>query len=564
MGAGSILNPYNLRPPYSPTPLVDTTTGAGTQGPSGFDTYLRNLTTIIAGLAGYNTKYYGTSGNGKTDDQPAAQTALNDLVNAGGGTLVLPVGTFLFESPLLLPAGETSITITGQGNLSEILSGADMPPGQGVIDVSGSNVTLLNFLIEGAVVTSVGLQYGVGFNTALTNNDPMAPSLTTNSSIWVHGPVSNFTMMGVQVQHTGGYATLIDCMPGTINNVNIRWCRYLNNRPFTFGVAAGQLIYGSWPSGIYVNGDGRTAGSGVLNGMTVAFNSFQRSTGNQIWSHVFGFNELHTNFQWISNSFLDIGLDAMEPGGVSGGIVALNVGRRIGYVCATDTGASVPLWCPGANATALDSSGLVKGVPYVCNSFTSVNGGMIDLDGHADSVISSNLCRIPYAGEPEFLEDSIAITGQTNTGSTSYGINANNSSNTAWGGQNVTISANQLINLAAGAIRMYASRNFTVTGNNIEAPSNSVVAPISMGPTGPGPYQRCYGNKITVNKFDYNTTTGTPPCVVEDSTYAAFTSGEINTVCNNVPITPAGTTAIEFLKAGGSGSTVFSMQIWFP
>lgn len=555
-----VLSPYTLRAPYSPGNLVDPKTGIATDQ---FNLYLQNLTTVIKGLAGYVTTYYGAATNGTQDAQPAFQEAINDIVNGGGGTLQMPLGEFLFDEPLVIPAGDASITIIGQGNISQILRGASMPAGQGVIDISGSNVTLLNFLMDGQVLVSTGLQYGVGFNTTLTNNDPMAPSLTGNTSIWVHGPVSNFTMQGVQIQHTGGYAVLLDAFTGTITDVNIQWCRFLNNRPHLFGITPGQLIYGSWTGGIYANGDGQTIGSGTVQGMDVAFNQFQRGTGNQIWQHAYAFNELHTDIQWVCNRFLDIGLDAMEAGAVTGGVVGGNICRRIGYICSNDTSQSVPQWCPNANATGLDSAGLVKGVNYENNTFTSVNGGMIDLDGFCDGTVSGNTCRIPFASEPEYLQDSIAVSGENNTGSTSYGPNANNSSNTAWGGQNVTISGNTLINLAAGSIRMYCSRNFLVTGNNIWAPANSTVPPVSMGPAGPGPNQRCFNNRVTLNQFYYSTGSGTPPCVYEDSTYSAFTSGEINTVCNNNPINPPGTTAIEFQKAAGSGSTVYASTVWF-
>ena len=484
-----ILSPLTLRPPYNPVPIVVPSSGLSTNGAGGFDLYLRNLTTIIQQLAGINASYFGATGNGTTDDTAAIQTAVSTLANQGGGTLVLNAGTFKITAPIVFPVGSIPIVVVGQGMSTILLRGGTLTAGMGMLDISGSNVRLENFLIEGNVTVPVGLPYNGGFSTPMDVNDPMSPLLTTNSSIWVHGPVTNFSMSGVQIQHSGGYGVLLDCMPGSIFYVDISHCWFVNNRPNLFGTTS--LIYGSWTGVVYVNGDGRTAGSGVLNSFRVSFCRFLRNTGNCLWSHLYGLNELHTAFRWTCNDFLDFGLDGMEVGGVNGVVVANNVFRRGGYICLDDTGQSTPLWGP-AGATALDSSGLVLRAVYANNTFTSINGGFIDGDGLGLSTITGNTCSIPYPDDPLYAEDQIAITGVTNTGSDSYGYNGGNTNDTPYGGYGNTITDNSFINLSGGSIRLYFCRNCFAEGNTVIAPNVPINPPIEFGP-GPGANQRATG-----------------------------------------------------------------------
>jgi hypothetical protein len=520
-----------------------------------FQNYLVQLQKLIASSTTINVTNFN-SGPGQL------QEAINQAAAHGGGTIFIPAGNYKYD-PVSLPAGKVQIVIIGQGDSTIITPNSQPPQGVGFFDVLGSNVTLSSFLIDGGVTTSVGLIYNQDFQ-GVTQNDPMAPSLSNGSSIWVHGPVTNFSVISLTIQHTRGYAILLDAAPGTISNAIISDSRFTNNRPNLFGIAAGQTNYGSWTGGIYVNGDGRNGGQGqVLKRLVVSNCQFTRGTGNQIWSHLYGLDELHEDFQVTDNYFLDVGLDAIEMGGVAGGAVLGNVGRRIGYIVTDDTSQSTPQWLANANATAIDSSGIVKGVLYNGNTFTSVNGGCVDLDGHGLSTVLGNMFRIPYPGDPEYDEDQIANTGPLNNGSASYGVNTNNSSNSQFGAAFLTISGNTFINLASGAIRLFAGRNCLVIGNTIAAPSPSRYPPVGMGPVGTGTYQRCVNNKITANNIDYDPPIAAP-AVFEDDTISPFISGEVNTVCNNVPLTPPGTKAVEFQPSPNSSSVHYSEQVWFP
>lgn len=503
---------------------------------------------------------FGARLNGD-DDTFALQAAINAAVAQGGGIITVPNGTLSINSAFT-PVGIAPIAIVGQGASTIIKRRGNLNAGQGLIDVSGSNFSIADLVIDGATITPRGLQYGVDFN-GVGGSDPMADSLTRNTSVWVHGNTSMHNFNRVQFQHAGGYSILLDAMQGDIEDIDILNCWLVNNRPTLFGTTPGQLIYGSWNGGIFAKGDGRTLLSGVVKNLAVRGCRFKRNSGNSCWQHLFGLVRLHSNFSATDNFLEDCGLDGIEVGGMSGGVVAQNIFHRVGYVTTSDTDQPIPRWLPNAQATALDSSGLVKGVNYLSNSFISCNGGAIDTDSHGQSVIAGNLVKIPYPDEDEYVQDSIAISGISNSGSTSYGLQFNNSGQIPEGASDVDINANTFINLRNGAARLYATRRIFFTKNLIIAPSDSIFPPVGMGPVGSGPNQRCKDNTISGNKIDYSPGVAAP-AIFEDDTFSAFDPSESNAVFANNPITPSGTLATEFQKSPTSGSVVFAPTVWFP
>jgi hypothetical protein len=521
-----------------------------------FQNWITQLQVLLA-AASPTTLNMTAFGNGPG----ALQSAINQAVANGGATIFIPSGTWNI-TPVSIPAGTSPIVLMGQGNSTILMPVSAPAPGTGFIDISGSNVTITNLLIDGGVTVPVGLFYNQSFSTSLNSNDPMAPSLTGGTSIWVHGPASNFTMFQASVQHTGGYAVLLDAQLAGITDVDILFCEFKNNRPNLFGIPGGQAIYGSWTGGIFLSGDGRNAGTGQnVQRFQATGNRFLRGTGNQIWQHLYGLVDLHGGFDVVANFFEDIGLDAVEAGGVIGGSVSDNYMHRIGYVCTDDTSTATPRWLANANATAIDSSGLVIGVQYQGNSIISANGGAIDGDGHSNSSWLGNLVRIPSPGDPDYDTDHIAITGVNNNGSDSYGCNLGNTANSPLGGMNVAIVGNVFLNLAAGAVRLYSARNCLVSGNNIVAPDDPVSPPIAYGPGGSGVNQQPNGNVIKHNRAQYSPAVAAP-LVYEDATIAPFTTEMVNYVFGNNPIVGNGL-AFEFEKNVNSGSTTFGVEIWF-
>jgi hypothetical protein len=538
-------------------PLVNPADGTATVPAQNFiNTIIRLLQTQQAILL----SDFGTAGNGG-DDTAAFQSAVNTAVKLGGATIVLPPGNFSINT-VTFPAGQKPITLIGMGPATVVMRRGNLAAGKGMFDILGSNVTLQNFVLDGNVTIPTGLFYNQDF-TVNGLNDPMAPSLTANTSVWLHGPASNFSCQYMIFRHSGGYAPVVDCITGGIFDVEFLYCRWEDNRPFLFGFGASQAIYGAWPGGLYVNGDGRATNPGlVLHRLRVEGCTWLRNTGNAAWSHLYGLDELHESFRFINNHYEDQGLDGILIGGVEGGAVIGNVFRRIGYTTVNDTDQSVPRWLANLNATAIDSSGLVKSVLYEGNSMLSVNGGSLDLDGHGLSAINGNVSRIPYPDEPEYVTDQIAISGLGEKGSTSYGVNIGNSSKTPYGASDLTMVGNTLINLPLGSVRMFSARRCLLEANSIFAPSNSQYPPVALGPQSDDPNQRCFDNKVKGNHIDYSPAVAAP-AIIEDDTYSKFLATESNTVCDNNPITGNGL-ATEFQKSPTSGSVHYAQTVWFP
>ncbi len=550
--------PFNLR-----ADLLARIADSGGKITFDFQKYLTNLGRVLESMYMVNVANLGANGNDTFDDTAAFQLAVNNVVAAGGGSIYIPGGGTYSVSSVQTPVGNTPIRFFGDGATSLVKRRGTLAPGVGIFNVLGSNVSFEGFTIDGDTTVPVGLEYGSGFSTALNVNDPMAPSLTTNTSIWIHGPSSDFYFNRMKFQHSAGYAILFDALPGDISDINIVNCTFENNRPTLFGTNPADLTYGSWNGGVFFKGDGNAGVGGVISNVNVEGCSWSRNTGNCLWMHCYALDRLHTGFRFVDNNFLDCGLDGILMGALTVGVVEGNTFRRVGYVTMNDTDRSIPKWLTNVNATALDSSGIVKGVNYQGNSFLSINGGCIDADGHCMSSVSDNTCRIPYPDEPEYEEDQIAITGPTNSGSGSYSINFNNTNNSPYGAQFVTMTGNQLINMAGGAVRLFGARNCLFEANSIVSPPAPFIAPISMGPVGVGPYQRCYGNKICHNHINFDPTTPGDPAIQESDIIVAFTGGETNAVFGNCPLFPDGTSAIEFKKSATSGSVVYLETVWF-
>ena len=498
-----------------------------------------------------------------SDDTGAVQNALNYVGTNGGGIIVIPAGALSYTSAAP-PKNSAPIALVGAGaGATTLKRRVGLSSGVGMLDLKQtSNFWISDLTIDGGVTTPAGLRYNADF-LGIGGNDPMADPLTRNTAIWIHGAASNIGLYRVRFQHTGGYSVIADATSGNVDGLDIINCWYENNRPSLFGTSPTNLNFGSWNGGILLKGDGRTAGSGRCSAVLVAMCRFRRNTGNCLWMHSYGLLSLHSGIRFLGNHFEDCGLDGIECGAVSGGAVEGNYFERIGYIALDDTGPATPRWLQNLNATALDSSGVVKGVPYIGNSFRSINGGCLDLDGHGESVITGNMCHLPVAGQPEYDEDQIAISGPNNNGSAMYGINTNNSADTDEGSAYLTISGNQFMHLPGGSMRLFAMRHSLVTGNGVISPDVPMAPPISYGPVGPGPNQRATGNKICHNRISYNPPTAAP-AIFEDPSVSPFEATDINHVFGNTPIFPQGTLATEFEKDVNSGSPTYASTVWFP
>ncbi|HVW09927.1 MAG TPA: hypothetical protein VHC90_15165 [Bryobacteraceae bacterium] len=475
------------------------------------------------------------------DDAAAINNAIADVVAAGGLGLRIPGGyTFLVKSPILLPAGSLNLTLLGDGDSSVIKRGTNMPAGKGVVDISGSQVTLRNFVIEGAVTAAAGLNYSAF-------SDPMDAQLTGNSSIWAHGGVSDLLIDGVRIYHSGGYAVLLDATAGDIGDVRIAGCILRNNRPHLFGTSALDLSYGSWTGGIHYQGDGTTH---RVTNLLVDGCTFQRGTGNQVWGHAYAFTKMHENVRVTNNQFVDIGRDCVQLAATSGGLVSNNAGRRIGYIATDDVSAAQPKYLGGQYAVFIDTSG-TSGVDYIGNTCISALGAFFDLDGFAYGRVSGNTCRVPAAADPEYAEDLISSW----PGNYTYGVQTGNNYY-APGGTNVSITDNTFINCNYGAIRLFAARGCHIAGNTISHPAAAAFAPVILGnfvPASGGGQIDTANCDITGNNVQWSPSAAAA-AIQELENWGAGSmpwAGETNWVAGNHVF---GANTTEFSKAASSAS----------
>ena len=304
--------------------------------------------------------------------------------------------------------------------------------------------------------------------------DPMQADLTVNTSIWIKPGAEDITLNDVSIQHTGGYAVLIDSTTAIVRNVKIIASKFRNNRPHVFGTVA--VPSGSWTGGIHYQGDFKAGKLFPMQGLLVTGCDFRRGTGNQIWGHSYTFATMHTNVRVTDNNFLDIGRDAVELAVTLGGVVSGNTGRRIGYLCSDDTTASVPNFpSDGQYSVFIDTSG-TSNVNYINNTGVSVCGGGIDLDGFSQGIVSGNTIRVPKPGEFEYTEDNIAGWPRN----VCYGAQLANNYFYR-GGQNVAITSNNFINCGAGGVLLFSAQGCHVEGNLIDHPAAAFRPPVTIG-----------------------------------------------------------------------------------
>ena len=485
-----------------------------------------------------SVEQFGAAANGVANDSPAFIAAVAKAKAIGGASIYVPKGIYKLNDPILIDNATANVKFYGEGTGSIIRRGANLASGEGLFGVYGKDITFEDLLIDGGVTTAVGISYS-------TITDPMQPSLSDNTSVWVHGGAERINFSYMTIQHTGGYAILLDATSvGDIDNVTINNCNFLNNRPHLFGLGA-DLSYGSWTGGVHYQGNGTTF---AVKNLSATDCTWSRNTGNCFWGHLYAFSKIHSNIRVVSCHFIDCGLDGVLVGGVVGGCVEGCTFRRIGYVCTDDTSPSTPRWLSGLNATALDTSGLVKCVNHTGNTFISINGGCIDGDGLGYGNVHGNVMLIPAPGDPEYTEDSIASFGPGNVGDNwTYGIQLSNSQNLSLAAVGVTITGNTFLNMGAGAIRLYAARNCEATANSIIHPPTPHGPPISLGNIGTGTNQRARNNVVTDNMISWNPPSDVP-AVVEDSSIAAFSAGDKNWVANNRILSAGAGVPFEFQK----------------
>jgi hypothetical protein len=93
-----------------------------------------------------NVKTSGAVGDGITDDTAAFNTALKSLADAGGGTCLVPKGTYVISASGITSRVKTSVHLVGEGHTS-ILKIAAMPTGPLIVG-DGNNWSIENLTLD--------------------------------------------------------------------------------------------------------------------------------------------------------------------------------------------------------------------------------------------------------------------------------------------------------------------------------------------------------------------------------------------------------------------------------
>jgi hypothetical protein len=456
-----------------------------------------------------------------TDFTSILQAAIDSVSGAGGGSLLIPriaSGTYALGE-ISVPA---NMHIKSEPGVV-FYRNVDIADGRGWFNVEGTNVTFENVTWDGAVTTAVGLLYGTGTSSILFNNDPLDDKLTLNSTLWIHPGSNDVKILGCSIQHTGGYAVLADVVTGDTENLTIELSTFRNNRPNLFGTSTSSMNCGGWSSGIFVKGDCTGTNTFALNNLNVNNCFFERNSGNQIWSHSYGFDVQHKNFTITNNTFRNIALDCIQPGNVTNCVIKGNVAEYVGFVTESDIDTPTARAALPAYAVAYDASGYVDNLVLEGNTCHEVYGGFIDLDGARKASVVSN----------------VGFTSQT----IGKGIQTGNTSANG-GATNVRIAHNYLEGFTNGAVILSEAIGCTVEHNTIQHPSGAATVPITIY----SPVSTPTNNVIRFNRIAYEANF----LIVEDRAGGtSWGTGNVNYVYGN---RTEGTCPGEFYKDAASSS----------
>lgn len=131
----------------------------------------------------FSVKAYGAKGDGTTDDTTACQAAITAAINAGGGTVFFPVGTYLLSAALTVTA--SGIALRGDvradtdNDLGSVLKAKSAFAGANLVKVSqsgtptqpltGITVSGLTFDGNSKTGTSVNGLYFCAYNSLVTD-----------------------------------------------------------------------------------------------------------------------------------------------------------------------------------------------------------------------------------------------------------------------------------------------------------------------------------------------------------------------------------------------------------
>jgi hypothetical protein len=277
-----------------------------------------------------------------------------------GATVELPAGEIHLSRPLVIPKGLKDLALLGNPKGSTIV----LDPGfSGRAAIEGedvSNVTFRSFSITGD-------RGDMKSAWALPRDGVDFADFYSGNGIAIRRG-ANVTVRGVSFSRIRAFPLLLNAVHGaTVDGVTIADCGTLN------------------PDGHNNTTGGILLEEGVTD-FEITGSKISRVAGNAIWTHSYAGSPRQERGRIAGNEITRVARDAIQIGHASRIRVENNRGSEIGFpVEYVDF--------PGyGTPVALDTAGNVDYTVYTGNTFTSVAGECMDLDGFHDGEVSGNRC----------------------------------------------------------------------------------------------------------------------------------------------------------------------------
>ena len=283
------------------------------------------------------------------------------------GSVVLPRGVVTLTEAIRIPPGAHDLVITGHREGTTLRLAPAFKDPAAIVCAKASNVRFTRFTVDGrrsAYSDHPGLP---------PSNVPFAAFYTRNGLL--ADETEGLAIAALRFENIHGFAILISRSKRVrIEKIAVKDSGSENDKKRN-NTTGGVLFE-----------EGST-------NFEIRDSTFERILGNGVWTHSNYGSPRNGPGLIASNTFTEIGRDAIQAGHATQIRVEANSGSRIGFPPeAVDIE-------NGATPVGIDTSGNVDKSVYTGNRFEEVNGKCIDLDGFHDGEVTFNTCV--NRGRPE-------------------------------------------------------------------------------------------------------------------------------------------------------------------
>ncbi len=304
----------------------------------------------------FNVKDYGAKGDNTTDDTTSIQSALTACTNAGGGTVLLPKGTYIVNPNIGLTIGSNTI-VRGDGSATIKVKNATNLDGNLLKVENRTNVKIHNLTLDGNKSgQTAGTNYGLyisasklsfvenvraynfsGVGIQIYNCD----DCTVISSISENNGYHGFEIEQCRDVVVTGNISFSNARhgfylaPGEISGTGSKYCIISNNiarNNLQYGISVGISVIGS----IYLTQACEISGNQIYENshygislyrqdQQIVTNNIIRNNGySGIYLYQSGLNKIESNFLQNNSAALNAGYDEIQIEGGSDGVGSQN------------------------------------------------------------------------------------------------------------------------------------------------------------------------------------------------------------------------------------------------